>query len=100
LNISVDAMKSALTRWVKNHYGDAITAWTHTMVIRVFCESVLRYGLPVDFTAVLYKTKKEPQLIRALDQQLGSGGEDAAGAAADEEGGEEFHEFVMLTMEP
>jgi V-type H+-transporting ATPase subunit C len=105
LNVSVDAMKSALTRWVKNHYGDAITAWMHTVVIRVFCESVLRYGLPVDFTAVLYKTKKEPQLIKALDQQLvgiGHSGpaDDAGGAGADEEGGEEFHEFVMLKMEP
>lgn len=95
LNVSVDAMKSALTRWVKNHYGDAVTAWMHTMVIRVFCESVLRYGLPVDFTAVLYKTKKESQLIKALDQHLGSGEE-----AIEEEGAEEFHEFVMLTMDP
>ena len=97
LAVEVDGMKSALTRWCKNHYGDAYVAWMHMKVIRVFVESVLRYGLPVDFTAVLYKVHsgKETQLVNALDKQLG-------GSTADdamEEEGEEFHEFVMIKFD-
>ena len=98
LAVEVDGMKSALTRWCKNHYGDAYVAWMHMKVIRVFVESVLRYGLPVDFTAVLYKVhlNKETNLIGALDKQLGGG------SAADEEmeeEAEEFHDFVMIKFE-
>ena len=98
LAVEVDGMKSALTRWCKNHYGDAYVAWMHMKVIRVFVESVLRYGLPVDFTAVLYKVhlNKETNLIGALDKQLGGG------STADEEmeeEAEEFHDFVMIKFE-
>ena len=98
LAVEVDGMKSALTRWCKNHYGDAYVAWVHMKVIRVFVESVLRYGLPVDFTAVLYKVHagKETQLVDALDKQLG--GSSTADDAMEEEG-EEFHEFVMIKFD-
>merc|ERR1712228_612102 len=64
LQVEVDAMRSGLTRWCKTHYGEAFVAWMHIKVIRVFVESVLRYGLPVDFTAVLYKVDgKQTELI-------------------------------------
>merc|ERR1711920_968158 len=70
LQVEVDGMKSGLMRWCKTHYGEAFVAWIHIKVIRVFVESVLRYGLPVDFTAVLYKVNsgKETNLTQALDQ--------------------------------
>lgn len=98
LQVEVDGMKSALMRWGKNHYGDAFVAWMHIKVIRVFVESVLRYGLPVDFTAVLYKVhpSKEQSLIDSLDKELGSGVADDAGG--DDE--DEYHDFVMLKFEP
>lgn len=96
LRVEVDGMKSALLRWCKNHYGDAFVAWMHLKVIRVFTESVLRYGLPVDFTAVLYKVNKEHELIAALDDQLGSGQ-----IEKDEmDGGEDYHDFVFFKFEP
>lgn len=98
LKVEVDGMKSALLRWCKNHYGDAFVAWMHIKVIRVFVESVLRYGLPVDFTAVLYKVGKgkESDLISSLDKQLGSSSQDDE----PEEGEEEFHDFVMVKFDP
>lgn len=100
LQVEVDGMKSALTRWCKNHYGDAFVAWMHIKVIRVFVEAVLRYGLPVDFTAVLYKVhpNKDTDLIHALDKFLGgtSGSDDKD---VDDEG-EDFHEFVLLKFDP
>ena len=100
LQVEVDGMKSALMRWCKTHYGDAYVAWMHIKVIRVFVESVLRYGLPVDFTAVLYKVNpnKEADLTMALDKALGA----PKGPDDDEDMGEEgddYHDFVLLKFE-
>ena len=100
LQVEVDGMKSALMRWCKTHYGDAYVAWMHIKVIRVFVESVLRYGLPVDFTAVLYKVQgnKEPDLTKALDKALGT--PTAPGDDDDDMGeGDEYHDFVLLKFE-
>jgi V-type H+-transporting ATPase subunit C len=98
LQVEVDGMKSALMRWCKTHYGDAFVAWMHIKAIRVFVESVLRYGLPVDFTSVLYKVNfgKDTQLTQALDKFLGSGSVDAM----DDENDDEYHDFVLLKFDP
>lgn len=96
MQVEVDGMKSALMRWCKTHFGDAFVAWMHIKAIRVFVESVLRYGLPVDFTSVLYKVHsgKEHLLTQKLDKSLGNG------AADDLDEGEEYHDFVLLKFEP
>lgn len=98
MQVEVDGMNAALLRWCKNHYGDAFVAWTHIKVIRVFCESVLRYGLPVDFTAVLYKVHpgRDAELVAALDKNLGNTKKDAD----EEDDGEDFHDFVLLKFDP
>lgn len=97
LEVEVEGMQAALTRWCKNHFGDVFVAWMHIKVIRVFVESVLRYGLPVDFTAVLYKVhqNKEGELIGALDKHLGS----AMNADDGDDGDEDYHDFVMLKFD-
>lgn len=98
LQVEVDGMKSALMRWCKTHYGDAFVAWMHIKAIRVFVESVLRYGLPVDFTSVLYKVNigKETQLTQALDKTLGNSTE----VVDPEENDDEYHDFVLLKFDP
>lgn len=99
LQVEVEGMRSGLMRWCKTHFGEAFVAWMHIKVIRVFVESVLRYGLPVDFTAVLYKVAngKDFDLTRALDKAL------STEANADDEGmeddGEEYHDFVLVKFE-
>lgn len=100
LQVEVDGMRSGLTRWCKAHYGEAFVAWMHIKVIRVFVESVLRYGLPVDFTAVLYKVDKgkEAELTASLDRALGS--EEDDGMMDDKDEGDDYHEFVLLKFEP
>ncbi|KAL7425400.1 hypothetical protein ACHAXM_007422 [Skeletonema potamos] len=97
LQVEVDNMRSGLTRWCKTHFGEAFVAWMHIKVIRVFVESVLRYGLPVDFTAVLYKVAngKEAMLVSALDKAFG---ETVKGDDLDDE--EEYHDFVLIKFEP
>eukprot|EP00574_Skeletonema_japonicum_P005873 CAMPEP_0201714072 /NCGR_PEP_ID=MMETSP0593-20130828/682_1 /ASSEMBLY_ACC=CAM_ASM_000672 /TAXON_ID=267983 /ORGANISM="Skeletonema japonicum, Strain CCMP2506" /LENGTH=423 /DNA_ID=CAMNT_0048203303 /DNA_START=100 /DNA_END=1371 /DNA_ORIENTATION=+ len=97
LQVEVDNMRSGLTRWCKTHFGEAFVAWMHIKVIRVFVESVLRYGLPVDFTAVLYKVAsgKDAMLVNALDKTFGESVKDD-----DDLDDEEYHDFVLIKFEP
>ena len=99
LQVEVDNMRSGLTRWCKTHYGEAFVAWMHIKVIRVFVESVLRYGLPVDFTAVLYKVAsgKETALVVSLDKTFGNAKDKAEEVDVDEE---EYHDFVLIKFDP
>jgi len=99
LQVETDSMRSGLMRWCKTHFGEAYVAWMHIKVIRVFVESVLRYGLPVDFTAVLYKVDygRDIELTSALDKALGSSTEIAnTEKEADEE---EYHDFVYMKFD-
>jgi V-type H+-transporting ATPase subunit C len=98
LKVEVDGMKSALMRWCKTHYGDAFVAWMHIKVIRVFVESVLRYGLPVDFTAVLYKVHsgKDIDLTRGLDKALGEARDDEDMDDMEDD----YHDFVLIKFDP
>lgn len=41
-----------LFRLARTNFGEVFASWIHLKALRVFVESVLRYGLPPDFTAV------------------------------------------------
>uniref|UniRef100_A0A7S2RRU2 V-type proton ATPase subunit C n=1 Tax=Mucochytrium quahogii TaxID=96639 RepID=A0A7S2RRU2_9STRA len=57
-----------LLHWCKTHYGDAFMAWIHIKAIRLFVESVLRYGLPVNYAAALVKPNKKSLEKKARDK--------------------------------
>ncbi|KAF8542052.1 hypothetical protein BDD12DRAFT_877157 [Trichophaea hybrida] len=40
-------------------YSDLFAAWIHVKALRVFVESVLRYGLPLEFVSAIVKTSGE-----------------------------------------
>ncbi|XP_070589105.1 V-type proton ATPase subunit C 2 isoform X3 [Erythrolamprus reginae] len=48
-----------LLRWLKVNFSEAFVAWIHIKALRVFSESVLRYGLPVNFQAMLLQPNKK-----------------------------------------
>lgn len=54
-------------------FGDAFQAWIHIKALRVFVESVLRYGLPAKFACALIhpRKKQEKQIKKALDETYG-----------------------------
>lgn len=60
--------KSSTIRWCQSHFGEVYSAWIHLKVIQAFVESVLRYGLPVDFTAMFLKP--DPKLEKELKLKL------------------------------
>lgn len=73
---------AVLHRWLKVNFSEAFVAWIHVKALRVFVESVLRYGLPVNFLAVLIQPNKKSvkrlrdtlnQLYSHLDTSLSSG---------------------------
>ena len=45
-------------RLARTGYGEAVMALVHVFVLRVFVETVLRYGLPLDYTGVVVKVWK------------------------------------------
>jgi V-type H+-transporting ATPase subunit C len=42
-------------RLARTNWGEAVMAWIHVLVLRVFVETVLRYGLPLSFVCGLVK---------------------------------------------
>uniref|UniRef100_A0A4W3H035 V-type proton ATPase subunit C n=1 Tax=Callorhinchus milii TaxID=7868 RepID=A0A4W3H035_CALMI len=59
--LSTDKKKQfgPLVRWLKVNFSEAFIAWIHVKALRVFVESVLRYGLPVNFQAMLLQPSKK-----------------------------------------
>ncbi|KAF7381422.1 hypothetical protein HZH66_013816 [Vespula vulgaris] len=49
----------SLVRWLKVNFSECFCAWIHVKALRVFVESVLRYGLPVNFQAILLQPHKK-----------------------------------------
>merc|ERR1740130_1342420 len=94
-----DRAKTDFLRWCSIHFGEAFTAWIHIKAIRAFVESVLRYGLPVNYTSVIMLPKKnrEEKILSGLtklygyldDEQEKDDGEDG-----------EFHPFYFDQFEP
>ena len=44
-------------RLARTNWGEAVMAWVHVLVLRVFVETVLRYGLPLSFVCGLVKVR-------------------------------------------
>lgn len=96
-----------LRNWCITHYGEAFAAWVHIKAIRVFVESVLRYGLPVNFAAAVIKPIKSGshdavrKVLQKTYAQLDSTGH--MSMAADEtslKGLDEVFPYVSYTIIP
>uniref|UniRef100_A0A3P8U505 V-type proton ATPase subunit C n=1 Tax=Amphiprion percula TaxID=161767 RepID=A0A3P8U505_AMPPE len=48
--------KGIFVSWLKVNFSEMFIAWVHLKALRVFVESVLRYGLPVNYQALLLQT--------------------------------------------
>lgn len=71
LQHKADEDKSALTKLLIQQFNVCFTAWAHVKAIRIFVESLLRYGLPPKFVAaIMIVDEKREQEIRARIKQL------------------------------
>lgn len=75
LETDVKRQYPGLVQWLKANFGEAFSQWMHIKALRVFVESVLRYGLPVNFQALVMKPNKKCQkrLRESLEQMYGGG---------------------------
>jgi V-type H+-transporting ATPase subunit C len=68
----LQATVTTMVRWCRAHYGEVYSGWMHLKVIRAFTEAVLRYGLPVDFSAMFIEPnmKREKNLKVLLSRTI------------------------------
>ncbi|XP_038987192.1 V-type proton ATPase subunit C-like [Phoenix dactylifera] len=64
-------IRSSLLQWCYASYGEVFSSWMHFCAVRVFAESILRYGLPPLFlAAVLAPSAKGEKKVRSILEEL------------------------------
>lgn len=53
-----EALRLGRTAW-----GEAVMAWVHVLALRVFVETVLRYGLPLQLVCGLVRVRQVPGIL-------------------------------------
>jgi hypothetical protein len=54
--------QTELLRLARINFSEAFQALVHLKLIRLFVESVLRYGLPANYTGIILKVRLAPDL--------------------------------------
>ncbi|CAL8299219.1 unnamed protein product [Boreogadus saida] len=70
LNVDNKEQNVVFVRWLKVNFREVFVAWIHLKALRVFVESVLRYGLPVSYQALLLQPDRKR--VKRLRQELSS----------------------------
>ncbi|XP_073299407.1 V-type proton ATPase subunit C-like [Primulina huaijiensis] len=66
-----ETLKSSLLQWCYTSYGEVFSSWMHFCAVRVFSESILRYGLPPSFlSVVLSPSLKSEKKVRSILEAL------------------------------
>ncbi|KAJ3070092.1 hypothetical protein HDU98_006854 [Podochytrium sp. JEL0797] len=79
---------ASLLRLCKTNFGEVFSCWIHIKMLRVYVESILRYGLPPDFQPMVIKLKpkqNEKKLRDAINSHFAKLGGIANSSAADEQ---------------
>lgn len=75
LKSTAAAKIESLNDWCQSAFSEAFSSWIHICAVRLFTESILRYGLPPKFLAAVLKPgKAENKLRSALGTIFSSGG--------------------------
>mmetsp|Transcript_124774 Transcript_124774/g.216377 ORF Transcript_124774/g.216377 Transcript_124774/m.216377 type:complete len:399 (+) Transcript_124774:104-1300(+) len=94
-----EKMDKNMKGFCKASWSDCMVAWVHIKAMRVFVESVLRYGVPPKFVSYLIQPKPSttPQLRTVLADTLG-GGAKSGGKVEGED--EDYYPYVSLSFTP
>ncbi|KAM2537207.1 hypothetical protein TB2_022802 [Malus domestica] len=94
-------LRGSLLQWCYTSYGEVFSSWMHFCAVRVFTESILRYGLPPNFLAcVLSPPTKAEKKVRSIlegftfwkiDDEVGGGVPGLSGDA-------DAHPYVSFTI--
>ncbi|CAN6472418.1 unnamed protein product [Victoria cruziana] len=65
------SMRNSLLQWCYTSYGEVFSSWMHFCAVRIFTESILRYGLPPSFlSAVVAPSVKHEKKVRSILESL------------------------------
>lgn len=70
LELAKFKFKAEVQRWTKIMFSEVFEAWIHVKTLRVFVESVVRFGLPVNYEAILILPMKSKNVLRRKLQKL------------------------------
>ncbi|KAE8734537.1 V-type proton ATPase subunit C [Hibiscus syriacus] len=101
-----DSLRSSLLQWCYTSYGEVFSSWMHICAVRLFEESILRYGLPPSFLACVLSpsTKSEKKVRSVLEGLCNSSNsiywktEVEGGAIAGLGGDADAHPYVSFTI--
>ncbi|KAH1080659.1 hypothetical protein J1N35_020420 [Gossypium stocksii] len=101
-----DSLRSSLLQWCYTSYGEVFSSWMHFCAVRIFAESILRYGLPPSFLACVLSpsTKGEKKVRSILEGSCDSTNstywktEDEGGAMAGLGGDADTYPYVSFTI--
>uniref|UniRef100_A0A2P2KZY5 V-type proton ATPase subunit C n=1 Tax=Rhizophora mucronata TaxID=61149 RepID=A0A2P2KZY5_RHIMU len=100
-------LRSSLLQWCYTSYGEVFSSWMHFCAVRVFAESILRYGLPPSFLAcVLAPSVKSEKKVRSILEGLCDSANSIYWKSEDETGGgmaglggeADAHPYVSFTI--
>jgi V-type H+-transporting ATPase subunit C len=85
----------------KASLSDVMIAWVHIKAMRIFVESVLRFGVPPNFASFIIQPKpnQQPAMRKALMEVIGKGASDTM-AETTEGGEEDYFPYVSLSFTP
>jgi V-type H+-transporting ATPase subunit C len=107
LTDKIENTRTELYEWTKTAFSECYSAWLHLKAVRIFVESVLRYGLPPQFCSVLLKIKGNETKVHKyfrehykhlLNDQPAYVEDESMGALAQQLHGMEFHPYVLITL--
>ncbi|CAL5373099.1 unnamed protein product [Camellia sinensis] len=100
-----ETLRSSLLQWCYASYGEVFSSWMHFCAVRLFAESILRYGLPPSFlSVVLAPSVKSEKKVRAILEQLCDSGNSAFWKSEDDGGvgglggDADAHPYVSFTI--
>lgn len=97
----VETKRAALVQWCAASYGEAFSSWIHITAVRLFVESILRYGLPPQFLPVLMhpQGKHQAAVRKLLATHFGAiGGQHFTAESSGGAGGEDLFPYVSFTL--
>ncbi|TKY46269.1 V-type proton ATPase subunit C [Spatholobus suberectus] len=101
-----ESLRGSLLQWCYTSYGEVFSSWMHFCAVRVFTESILRYGLPPSFLAcVLAPSVKAEKKVRSILEGLSDSANSAYWKTEDEgvgmaglAGDADTHPYVSFTI--
>lgn len=106
LTEEAEEQSAMFTTWAETAFAEVFIASIHLKVLRAFVESVLRYGLPVNFEVALMlpASKAESRLRSSLNQMFGHLGGSWAASGEDESvpgigADKDFFPYVFMELQ-